>query len=55
LDVALEFVDRINRRDVDLLCELMTEDHRFVDSGGWRAPRRESLGDTCGMESGRTG
>jgi ketosteroid isomerase-like protein len=32
--VALEFVDRINRRDVDLLCELMTEDHRFIDSDG---------------------
>ena len=29
LDVALEFVDRINRRDVDLLCELMTEDYRI--------------------------
>lgn len=34
IDVALEFVDRINRRNVDLLCELMTEDHRFVDSDG---------------------
>lgn len=34
IDVALEFVGRINRRDVDLLCELMTEDHRFIDSDG---------------------
>lgn len=34
LDIALEFVDRINRRELDLLCELMTEDHRFVDSDG---------------------
>lgn len=34
IDVALEFVQRINRRDVDLLCELMTEDCRFVDSDG---------------------
>lgn len=34
VDVAREFVERINRRDVDLLCELMTEDHRFVDSDG---------------------
>jgi ketosteroid isomerase-like protein len=34
IDVALKFVDRINRRDVDLLCELMTEDHRFIDSDG---------------------
>ncbi len=33
-DIALEFVDRINRRDVDLLCELMTDDHRFIDSDG---------------------
>ncbi|UCC83310.1 MAG: nuclear transport factor 2 family protein [Gemmatimonadota bacterium] len=34
IDIALEFVDRINRRDVGLLCELMTEDHRFIDSDG---------------------
>ncbi len=34
LNIALEFVDRINRRDLDLLCELMTEDHRFIDSDG---------------------
>lgn len=44
VDVALEFVDRINRRDVDLLCELMTEDHRFVDSDGTVAVTdRESM------------
>ncbi|MGD2152917.1 MAG: nuclear transport factor 2 family protein [Gemmatimonadales bacterium] len=34
IDVTLKFVDRINRRDVDLLCKLMTEDYRFIDSDG---------------------
>jgi ketosteroid isomerase-like protein len=43
-DIALEFVNRINRRDVDLLCELMTEDHRFVDSDGTvTVTERESM------------
>jgi len=44
IDVTLEFVERINRRDVDLLCELMTADHRFVDSDGTvSASGREAL------------
>jgi ketosteroid isomerase-like protein len=46
-DIALEFVDRINRRDVDHLCELMTEDYRFVDSDG--------TVDARGRESQREG
>lgn len=48
-EIVLEFMDRINKRDVDQLSQLMTEDHLFVDSlgqmvhgrekmrGGWRA------------------
>jgi ketosteroid isomerase-like protein len=47
IDVALEFVDRINRRDVDHLCGLMTEDYRFVDSDG--------TVDARGRESQRKG
>ncbi len=34
VDVALDFVHRINARQVDRLCELMTEDHVFTDSLG---------------------
>src|SRR5262249_18198570 len=34
MKVALAFVDRINSQDVEGLCELMTEDHRFVDPTG---------------------
>ena len=30
--VLLDFVDAINRADVDRMVELMTEDHLFVDS-----------------------
>lgn len=33
-DVALEFNDAINRRDLDALVALMTDDYRFVDSTG---------------------
>lgn len=32
--VAAWFNDRINRRDVDGLAALMTDDHRFVDAEG---------------------
>ena len=34
VDVALSFVDRINRHDLAGLVALMTEDHRFVDGLG---------------------
>ena len=34
VETVLEFLDRINRRDVEKLAELMTEDHVFVDSLG---------------------
>jgi ketosteroid isomerase-like protein len=33
-NVAAAFVERINAQDVEGLCELMTKDHRFVDSIG---------------------
>jgi ketosteroid isomerase-like protein len=41
--VALEFVARINARDVDALAELMTEDHEFIDTDGTSFRGRENL------------
>jgi uncharacterized protein (TIGR02246 family) len=32
--VVIAFNEAINRRDLDALAELMTDDHRFVDSAG---------------------
>jgi ketosteroid isomerase-like protein len=32
--IANQFVEAINRHDVDSLCLLMSDDHRFIDSGG---------------------
>jgi ketosteroid isomerase-like protein len=32
--VVVAFNEAINRRDLDALAELMTDDHRFVDSAG---------------------
>ena len=42
-DVALEFVDRINRHDAAGLAALMTEDHRFVDGLGQEVRGREQM------------
>lgn len=33
-DIALRFNDAINRRDIESLVALMTDDHRFVDPAG---------------------
>jgi ketosteroid isomerase-like protein len=33
-DIAYKFIEAINSHDVEALCELMTEDHTFIDSGG---------------------
>jgi ketosteroid isomerase-like protein len=43
LEVALNFVDRINRGDVDGLAGLMTDDHRFIDSMGAEIRGRETM------------
>jgi uncharacterized protein (TIGR02246 family) len=40
---VLAFMDAINSRDVDKLCGLMTEDHRFVDGLGNAMKGRESM------------
>ena len=43
LAVAHQFVEAINRQDVDALVSLMTADHRFTDSLGNTARGRESM------------
>jgi ketosteroid isomerase-like protein len=42
-DTVLEFLRRINRRDVDGLAEMMAEDHVFIDSLGRAARGREQM------------
>ena len=34
IDVAFQFVEHINRRELEPLAELMAPDHRFVDLAG---------------------
>jgi ketosteroid isomerase-like protein len=43
IETVLEFLNRINQRDVDKLVELMTEDHVFVDSLGNQVRGREKM------------
>ena len=43
LDVALAFVDMINRHDVDGLVAMLTEDHCFVDGLGQVVRGREQV------------
>jgi ketosteroid isomerase-like protein len=45
-DIIFAFIEKINAHDVAGLCELMTEDHRFIDSLG---------AVVCGRENMRTG
>jgi ketosteroid isomerase-like protein len=42
-EVVMAFVDAINRHDVEKLCQLMTDDHLFVDSGGGRYCGRDKM------------
>lgn len=41
--VARKFVEAINQGDVEAICELMTEDHRFIDSTGEVYDGRERM------------
>jgi ketosteroid isomerase-like protein len=43
LDVAMDFIKRINSGDVDAICELMTEGHIFQDAMGKRFIGREKM------------
>jgi ketosteroid isomerase-like protein len=44
-EVALRFNDAINRRDVESLVALMTDDHRFVDTAGASFEGRDAARD----------
>ena len=41
-EVVIDFNEAINRRDLDDLVALMTEDHRFVDPGGSTVAGRDA-------------
>ncbi len=41
--IALQFDDRINRRDLQGLVALMTDDHTFIDNDGNLMKGREAL------------
>lgn len=43
LEVAMDFIRRINSGDVNALCELMTEGHIFQDALGKRSIGRETM------------
>jgi ketosteroid isomerase-like protein len=43
IETVLDFLDRINKRDADKLAELMTEDHKFIDSLGNTMQGREKM------------
>src|SRR5438552_3931123 len=43
IEVAMDFIKRINAGNVDALCELMTEKHVFHDAVGKRFVGRETL------------
>ena len=43
LEVAMEFIKRINGGDINALCDLMTENHIFQDALGKRFMGRETM------------
>ena len=43
LEVAMDFIKRINAGDINILCELMTENHIFQDALGKRFMGRETM------------
>jgi ketosteroid isomerase-like protein len=43
LEIAMEFIKRINAGDVNSLCQLMTESHIFQDALGKRFMGRETM------------
>jgi SnoaL-like protein len=43
LEVAMDFIKRINAGDINALCELMTEGHIFQDALGKRFIGRETM------------
>ena len=43
LEVAMDFIKRINAGNVDAICELMTDGHIFQDALGERFMGREKM------------
>ncbi len=43
LEVAMDFIKRINAGDINVLCEVMTENHIFQDALGKRFMGRETM------------
>ncbi len=43
LEIAMDFIKRINAGDINALCELMTENHIFQDALGKRFMGRETM------------
>jgi ketosteroid isomerase-like protein len=43
VEVVLAFIEKINARDVEGLCALMTESHVFIDALGARIEGREKM------------
>lgn len=41
--VVYKFIDAINEHNVDKICSLMTDDHRFIDSQGNEVVGREKM------------
>lgn len=42
-ETVYEFVDAINAHDVDRICSMMTDDHRFIDSHGNESVGKETM------------
>ena len=42
-EVVLKFIDHINAQNIDELCSLMSESHRFVDALGTEVQGREQM------------
>jgi len=43
VEIVQSFIDRINMHDIDKMCELMTEDHLYIDSGGYSTRSRKAM------------
>src|SRR5882724_4776927 len=43
IEIFCSFVSHINNRDIDALCALMAEDHKFIDSLGNAFNGRETM------------
>ena len=42
-EIIQTFIDRINMHNIDKMCELMTEDHLFIDNEGYSVGGRKAM------------